>query len=71
MAEAFTKEDASALWHAVQAFDLQVREMRRMEPPFNEDVLAIEQSRVNAAKRALRKVQAIRRATADSRGEKG
>jgi hypothetical protein len=55
----FTQADASALWHAVQAYDLQVREMGKME--FAPEVLKAEQQRAADARRALRKAQAIRR----------
>jgi hypothetical protein len=68
MAEVFTKVDASALWHAVQAYDLQVREMRKMEPPFEQCVIKAEQQRVVDAKRALRKVQASRRSALGGKG---
>jgi hypothetical protein len=57
---AFTKADTSALWHAVTAYDLQVRAMRDMD--FAPEVLKQEQDRVVAAKRALRKAQAMVRA---------
>lgn len=60
-----TKEDNSALWHAVEAFRYAVQAMRGMD--FTPEQVQAEQDRLTAARRALRKVQAIRRA---QRGER-
>jgi hypothetical protein len=53
-----TKTDTVALWHAVQWMALCVRSGELMPG----DKLAIERARLVAAKRALRKVNAIRKA---------
>ena len=61
-----TKADTVALWHAVDAMVCQLRAMsdlNREEPgKFTPELCAAEQERLLAAKRALRKVNAIRKA---------
>ncbi|MBB1599939.1 hypothetical protein [Variovorax sp. UMC13] len=61
-----TKADTVALWHAIDAQGYAVRAMRDMnrEEPgqFTHEQIAVEQERLLAAKRALRKVNALRRA---------
>jgi hypothetical protein len=56
----FTQRDAAGLFHAVRAFDLQVREMAKMD--FTPEVIEQERARAKDARAALRKVQALRRA---------
>lgn len=61
------KADTVALWHAVDNYALMVGEMR--SAGFSEEQLQAEGEKVMAARRALRKVNAIRR-TASRGGEK-
>lgn len=56
-----TKQDTTNLWHAVEAFKDMVRAMRDMEG-ITPEQLASEEARLSAARRALAKVNAIRRA---------
>lgn len=55
-----TKADTVALWYAVAAFDLCARAMKEMD--FTPEQIEAERARVLAAKSALRKVNALRRA---------
>lgn len=57
---ALTKADAAGLWHAVRAFEDCVKAMKDIEWATPE-LLAAEQAKLIAARKALRKVQAIRR----------
>lgn len=66
MPDTLTKADTVALWHAVRAMDDLITAMRGMD--FKPEQIAAEQKRLTAAKRALRKVNAIRAAAAT--GEK-
>lgn len=59
--QALTKADTVALWHAVEAMVYQVRAMPEVEGITPEQIEA-ERARLLAAKRALRKVNAIRKA---------
>lgn len=54
-----TKTDTVALWHAVQWMALCLQQSAGLMPS---DTMATERERLRAAKRALRKVNAIRRA---------
>lgn len=60
-----TKADTVALWHAVDSYALQVQVMPSMTMPdgstFSTDQIEAERERLKAAKRALRKVNAIRK----------
>jgi hypothetical protein len=56
-----TKADTVALWHAVQWMDICLREAAK-EPGRDATAIAGERERLRAAKQALRKVNAIRRA---------
>lgn len=58
-----TKTDTVALWHAVDAYALQVRLMRSPPCVCTPEQFAAERDRVLAAKHALRKVNQIRKAT--------
>lgn len=60
-----TKADTRALWHAVQGFHELVRAMRG--EGFAADVIDAELATVRAAKHALRKVNAIRKAQSGGR----
>lgn len=65
-AQRLTKADTVALWHAVDAMVYQLRAMSDMnsEDPgkYTSELCAAERERMLAAKRALRKVNAIRKA---------
>ena len=61
MADHLTKADTVALWHAVDALAYQCRAMKDMDPPIDMDVQKAEWERLTAARRALRKVNAIRK----------
>ena len=54
-----TSAESTGLWHAVQALADVVRAMRTMD--FTPEQVAVEEARLTAAKRALRKVHAMRR----------
>lgn len=56
-----TKADTVALWHAVNNMALMVQELPRVEGVTPEQIEA-ERERLRAAKRALRKVNALRNA---------
>lgn len=56
----FTRQDAAALWHAVDNYALMVREMAK-DAQFAKPLVEREKDRVQEAKAALRKVQALRR----------
>lgn len=58
-----SKADATALWHAVDAMRWNLRVMRDMNPEVQEHIPA-ETERHDAAKAALRKVQALVRSKA-------
>lgn len=60
-----TKADTRALWHAVQGFRELVCAMR--SEGFSADVTEAERATVLAANRALRKVNAIRKAQSGRR----
>lgn len=55
-----TKQDTTNLWHAVEAFRDMVRAMRDMQG-FTPEQVAAEEARLAAARRALTKVNAIRK----------
>lgn len=55
-----TKADTVALWHAVKALEELCTAMDEMGS-FKPEQIAVERGRLATAKRALRKVQAIRR----------
>ena len=55
-----TKADTVALWHAVDAYTAQVKILRTL-PDVPPAELAVEQQRVQQAKQALRKVNALRK----------
>jgi hypothetical protein len=57
-----TKADTVALWHAVDALALQVKVMPQMQPLVDEKLIEQERQRLAAARRALRKVNAVRKA---------
>ena len=57
---ALTKADTRALWHAVQALSAQVSVMAGDPEEYGPDLLQLEQHRLRQARRALRKVNAIR-----------
>lgn len=57
---ALTKADTVALWHAVTALSYQVSAMREIETITPEQIEA-ERARLLAAKRALRKVNQLRK----------
>lgn len=56
-----TKQDTTNLWHAVEAYKDMVRAMRDLEGITPEQVSA-EEARLADARRALTKVNAIRKA---------
>lgn len=56
-----TKQDTTSLWHAVDAFKDMVRAMRDMEG-ITPDQVAAEEAKLASARRALTKVNAIRKA---------
>ena len=56
-----TKADTVALWYAVDAYALQVRYMGHEPNPSTPEQIAAERNRVLAAKRALRKVNQLRK----------
>lgn len=58
---ALTKMDTTSLWHAVEAFKDMVRAMRDMKD-IAPELVAAEEARLAAARRALTKVNAIRKA---------
>lgn len=66
-----TKADTVALWHAVESYVLQVKCMPSMEMPDGSKLpaaeIAIERERAQHARRALRKVNAMRKAGIDPR----
>ncbi len=55
-----TKDDTRALWYAVDAYTSMVKAMRDLPTPIPDDVAAKEREVLATAKRALRKVNAIR-----------
>lgn len=57
--EPLTKADTRALWHAVEDMAHMLRGMK-MDPPCTPEQIAQQQERLTAAKRALRKVNALR-----------
>lgn len=57
MSTTLTKADATALWHAVDAMRWSLKAMQNMNPEVQEHIPA-EQARFDAARAALRKVQA-------------
>lgn len=59
---ALTKLDTTSLWHAVEAFKDLVRAMRGMDGITPEQVAA-EEAKLASARRALTKVNAIRKAS--------
>lgn len=59
-----TKADTVALWYAVDSYALQVRLMRTPPCDLTPEQHAAERDRVLVAKRALRKVNQIRKTTA-------
>lgn len=61
MTDALTKADTVALWHAVEAFGYAVRVMPEMVPPLSQECIEQDRKRLAAAKKALRKVNAIRK----------
>lgn len=67
-----TKADTVALWHAVDSYVLQVSVMPSMTLPdgstFTAEQIAGEREKLLAAKRALRKVNAIRKAQGAGNG---
>lgn len=67
-----TKADTVALWHAVDSYVLQVQVMPSMTMPdgstFSTDQIEAERERLKAAKRALRKVNALRKAQSAGAG---
>lgn len=64
-ANKLTKSDTRALWHAVDAMKYSIigmRELEKEEPgKFTPEQIQAEEDRLEEAKSALRKVQAIRR----------
>lgn len=60
-----TRADSVALWHAVQAYVDLVRVMKDMD--FTQEQRDSEQQHLDAAKKALRKVQALVRADRKAR----
>mgnify|MGYP000915251749 CR=1 FL=1 len=56
-----TKQDTTSLWHAVDAYKDMVRAMRDMEGITPEQIAA-EEAKLALARRALTKVNAIRKA---------
>jgi hypothetical protein len=60
---ALTKADTVALWHAVNWMELCVRQPYSEGTP--QEVIDAERERLRTAKRALRKVNAIRKAQAE------
>lgn len=67
-----TKADTVALWYAVDSYTLQVQVMPSMTMPdgstFSTDQIESERERLKAAKRALRKVNALRKAQSAGAG---
>ena len=61
-----TKAETVALWHAVDALAWQVRVMKDITPPMDAESMDSERKRLTTAKRALRKVNALRSAFADN-----
>ena len=62
MTPQLTKDDTRALWYAVDAYGAMVKAMRDLPTPVPADVAAKEREVLATAKRALRKVNAIRQA---------
>ena len=60
MNNTLTKADAVALWYAVEAYEYTVNAMKTMD--YMPEQMESETARLKAAKLALRKVNAIRRA---------
>lgn len=60
-----TKDDTRALWYAVDAYGAMVKAMRELPTPIPADVAAKEREVLATAKRALRKVNAIREEQAE------
>lgn len=58
MTAPLTKADATALWHAVDAMRYELRAMRDMAPEVQAHIPAATE-RCDAARAALRKVQAL------------
>lgn len=56
-----TKAETTALWHAVDALAFQVRVMPDMVPPLSDECIASERKHLVTARRALRKVNELRR----------
>ncbi|MBO9679511.1 MAG: hypothetical protein J7556_14815 [Acidovorax sp.] len=69
-----TKTDTVALWHAVDSYALQVKVMSSMTMPdgskFTPEQIEAERQRLLQAHRALRKVNAIRKAQSGRSTEK-
>lgn len=61
MTPELTKTDTVALWYAVDAYASMVKVMKDRHQPIAPDVAAKERQALAIAKRALRKVSAIRR----------
>lgn len=59
-----TKADTVALWYAVDVYAWNVRAMHEMERQCSPEQIAAEEARLRTAKRALRKVNALRKAGA-------
>lgn len=56
-----TKQDTTNLWHAIEAFKDMVRALRTMDG-IAPELIAAEEERLAAARRALTKVNKIRKA---------
>lgn len=65
-----TKTDTLALWYAVGAYISIVKAMKDLPSPVPQDVVDKERQVLTAAKRALRKVNAIRKAQTSRPSEK-
>lgn len=63
--EKLTKAETVALWHAVNNMEIMVREMPKVDG-VTADQIAAEQDRLRTAKRALRKVNALRTAAGNN-----
>ncbi len=70
MSPELTKTDTRALWYAVEAYISIVKAMKDLPSPVPQDVVDKERQILTAAKRALRKVNAIRKAQTSRPSEK-
>lgn len=61
MTTVLTKTDTVSLWYAVDAYASMVKAMRGLPSPLAQDVIDKERQVLATAKRALRKVNAIRK----------